>query len=66
MNYLIAMTSDSHHLMSEPSFYFKVYKVKANSAEEANRQIEFLERQFSLEYKVGLADVVHLWTCKIK
>lgn len=66
MNYLIAMVSDSHHLMDEPSFYFKVYKVRADSDVEANRQIEFLERQFSLEYKVGLKDVVHLWTCKIK
>jgi hypothetical protein len=37
MNYLIAMVSDSHHLMNEPSFYFKVYKVKANSDMEAKK-----------------------------
>lgn len=66
MNYLIAIVSNSHHLMSEPPFYFKIYKVKADSYVEANRQIEFLARQFSLEYKIGLEDVMHLWTCKIK
>ena len=64
--YLITLVSDSHHLMNERHFYIKTYKVAARTLEEANKQIEFLERQFSLEYKVFLSDVVHLWTCKIK
>lgn len=64
--YLITLASDSHHLMNENPFYIKTYKVVARTLEEANKQIEFLERQFSLEYKVFLNDVIHLWTCRIK
>ena len=64
--YLIAFTSDSHHLMNEPYYYFDFYKVDANSKEEANKYIDYYQRQFSLKFKVPLANVNHLWTCKIK
>ena len=64
--YLIMLTSDSHHLMNEPEYYFKGYIVIAESLEKANEQIEFLQRKFSLTFKVFLNNVYHLWTCKIK
>lgn len=60
------LASDSHHLMDEPYFYFKGYEVKADSLEEVNFIIEKLQRNFSLEFKVFLSDVQHLWTCKVK
>lgn len=65
-NYLIALVSDSHHLMDEPYFYKKVYKVEAVDKEEANKSLDYLTRMFSLEFSVPLINVNHLWTCKIK
>lgn len=64
--YIIMLASDSHHLMNEPYFYFKGYTVEANNREEVQKYIENLKRNFSLEFKVFLSDVQHLWTCKIK
>lgn len=64
--YLIALVSDSHHLMNEPYFYSKVYEVKAENIENANKNLDYLERMFCLEFKIPLVDVNHLWTCKVK
>lgn len=64
--YLIAFTSDSHHLMNEPYFYFEIYQVDANNIEDANRYLDYYQRQFSLKYKVPLASVNYLWTCGVK
>lgn len=64
--YVVMLTSDSHHLMNEPYFYFKGYEVEANNLSEVDSMIEKLQRQFSLEFKVFLSEVQHLWTCKIK
>lgn len=64
--YVVMLTSDSHHLMNEQYFYFKGYEVEANNLSEVDSMIEKLQRQFSLEFKVFLSEVQHLWTCKIK
>lgn len=64
-SYLIAFVSDSHRLMNEPYFYHKVYRITTEEENVKNYE-DYLERKFCLEFKVPLANVYHLWTCKIK
>lgn len=64
-NYLIAFISDSHHLMNEPYFYHKVYKITAEE-NKIDNCVNYLERMFCQEFKVSLSNVYHLFTCKIK
>lgn len=66
MNYLVALVSPSHHLMFEKENYIKVYSLEAGSQNEFENKVERLERQFSLEFKVPLVEVYHLWTFKVK
>ena len=66
MNYIVMLASNSHHLMSESNYYKEIFTVSAVNQNDLNNQIDYLQRSFSLKFKVPLKDVYNIWTFKIK
>lgn len=66
MSYIVMLASNSHHLMSESDYYRKIFIVSAANQNDLNNQIDYLQRKFSLSFRVPLSEVYCIWSFKIK
>lgn len=63
--YVIVLTAPSHHLMNDPSDYFKAYEIECKE-DEIDYYVELKQREFCLNFKVALSSVIHLLTYRVK